>query len=92
MIRLEDLKDLGDEEFAAMLTPLTEQEQMVLMLLRGMGSDPLSHGEIGGELSLTTAEVRKIETKALETIERLNSGWRQESFVLIHSDGRREEF
>ena len=92
MLRLEDFRDATDEEFAAMLSALTEQEQMVLMLLRGIGSAALSYAEVGGELGLSTVEVQHIETKALETLERLNTGWHQGKLVLVHSDGTREEF
>ena len=43
MLTIEDFKGATDEEFIGMLGSLTEREQMVLLLRRGLnGADPMS--------------------------------------------------
>ena len=93
MIDLKTFENVGSEEFLEMIEGLTEKEQAVLMVLRGEdGTEPRTHEEAGRELGIPAEEVRQIETRALETMERLYSGWRQGKFVLIHKDGTREDF
>ena len=93
MLTIDDFRGATDEEFLGMLGSLTEREQMVLLLRRGMnGTEPMSCEAVGSELGITSPEVKKIESKALETVERLSTGWREERFVIVHKDGTREEF
>ena len=93
MLTIDDFRGATDEEFIGMLGSLTEREQMVLLLRRGLnGAEPMSCEAIGSELGITSPEVKKIESKALETVERLNTGWREQRFVIVHKDGTREEF
>lgn len=93
MIDLNLFENITDEEFQDMLEALSEKEQLVLLLLRGVnGSIPMSREEVARELGLTDDEIRSIEARALETIERMNSGWRENSFVIVHGDGTLEEF
>ena len=92
MITLDFFKEIDDEEFVELLGSLSEQEQMVLMLLRGIGTDPMDHETVAGELGITASEVRDLEVKALDTIERLNSGWKPENFIIFHEDGSLEQF
>ncbi|MBQ9060252.1 MAG: hypothetical protein IJ128_03830 [Firmicutes bacterium] len=93
MLTIDDFRGATDEEFLGMLGSLTEREQMVLLLRRGVnGNAPMSSEAVGSELGITGPEVQKIESKALETVERLNTGWREQRFVIIHKDGTREEF
>ena len=93
MITLSDFADATDEEFMEMLNPLTEKEQIVLLLLRGVnGLEAMQREEAAKELGVTESEVGQIESKALETIERMNRGWKQDSFILVHGDGSMEKF
>ena len=93
MITLSDFADATDEEFMEMLNPLTEKEQIVLLLLRGVnGLEAMPREEAAKELGVTESEVGQIESKALETIERMNRGWKQDSFILVHGDGSMEKF
>ena len=90
---LQDFSAVPDEEFMEMLDALSEQEQTVLLLLRGVGgSEPMSHEEAGRELGVTAEEAEQIEAKALESLERMNSGWKQGSIILFHGDGTAERF
>ena len=93
MIDLDIFKTATDEEFMEMTDALTENEQAVLLLLRGVGGlAPMSSEEAGRELGMTGEEVRDAERRALQTVERLNSGWRKGSIIIFHGDGTQEEF
>ena len=93
MIDLKLFDNVTSEEFLFMLEGLTEKEQMVLMTLRGEdGAGPRSYVEAGAELGMTPEEVSRTEARALQTLERMYSGWRQGRFVIVRKDGSREEF
>ena len=93
MIDLKLFDKLSSEEFLSMLEGLTEKEQMVLMTLRGEdGAGSRSHEDACKELNMPAEEVIQIEARALESLERMHSGWRQGRFVIVHKDGSREEF
>ena len=100
MIDLNFFDDLSDEEFLAMTESLTEKEQMTLMVLRQIdgtvredaAGDSDVYERAAHELDMTADEVKQTEARALDTLERLYSGWRQGKFVIVHKDGSREEF
>lgn len=93
MVTLSDFETAADEEFMEMLDGLTQKEQAVLLLLRGVnGEEPMTHAQVGRELGRTAEEVQQIEVKALETVECMNSGWKQGSFIIFHGDGTTEQF